>query len=815
MANEFLRRILRDRESLRDYRAGRMPDLDAVRRRVFVAERQSQTRWPDHVHKNLRQFRQGEPQTLCALLLRMFRSYQETFLLYRGDRLHLTLDRFGAWQEEISNLSPLCFVAFAIQKKVPPPDSSDLGALADYAERCLSPFRHSLLLTPICPEIEDLVAAEGLYETHLHLNGSTEVDKIWQEALRRPRRFIAELSQPLRRKDNPRIERDMLSDLYEQVEPGLKPEEIARRLHLARRLRIALCERLFGRYGISLPASIADITGTDDPLPFEDRVEHGAHPLRAILPMKNAGVLEYELLLMALILHRMERNGDEWLAGALHCYLLILNATLAPLAVQQTEQKGFDQFQKLTFTGVRSLSEKTFRDRFHQICNGHNAELALIEGRLAPADSREGLKKQLRTILSGFGAYQADIAKARGMAGMPVTRVTLTEECPEVLNWASRPDLRLIAHFIKKDELNDPRRAGGTCRFSTLRADIARRWRVLRHVRNQHALARHFVTGLDAAANELHTPPEVFAPLFRAGRRSGMIHFTFHAGEDFTHLIGGIRAVYEAMEFLELRDGNRIGHATAIGIDAKLWLDRAPPKLVLPRGELLDNLVFLRQMLLGDPALADVLPHLDERIHRLARHIYSRSVDPQLLWSAWRMRHLDARFLHLARESVCPQVVEDDVEEWKLLHKAYKEDPQALALLEEYHRPEVIKLTLELEEWDNIAVKAPVLTALQRAVLKEVVRRRVVLETLPTSNVRISYYEGHHEHHVFRWLDRASTEPKPIVTIGSDDPGIFACNLKGEYVHLLQAARRRDMDDRDAAEMLRELNRNGRLYSFR
>lgn len=823
MATEFLRRILRDRESLRDYRAGQVPPVEDIRRRVFVAERQTRTGWPDHVHQNLLRLRVQNPQSLRQLLLDVFGAYQRRFLVERGGRLHIHLDHFGEWQDEVSNLSPLCFIAFAIQRAFPPPPADDQGALMQYALERLAPFRHSLLLTPICMEVEDIVAREGLYETHLHLNGSTEIDKIWQDALQRPRELVMEMYRAVQRTDNPPVEREMLRELYEQVEPGLTPAEIASRLRLARRLRIGMCGRLFKCHGIDLPNDIGALTGSDEPLAHMERMVHADHPLRAILPLKNARVLEYELLLMVLVLHRLDVEQDEQLAEALHCYLLILNATFVPLAVQQTEQKGFDQFQKFTFNNIRALSErmmkKTYADRFHQLCNADKAEMALVEGRFAPADTPAGLRKQLRAILSGFGQYQKEIAEISDRPRTPRTRVTLVEKSPQELDWAPRPDLRLIAHFIKKDELSNPRLSEGRCRFSNLRADIARRWRALRHVRRCHALARHFLTGLDAAANELHTPPEVFAPLFRAGRRAGIIHFTYHAGEDFAHLIGGIRAVYEAMEFLDLQSGNRIGHATAIGIDVALWLERTPARFVLQRGELLDDLVFLRQMMLADPLLADVQLRLDERIQTLARMIYGRTINPQLLWSAWRMRRLDARFIHLAHDPICPLSVTDDIDEWMLLRSAAEADPQAFALFEDYHRPHIVAASRALEEWpverEKDILRADVLTALQRVVLSEVVRRRVVLETLPTSNVRISFYNGHHEHHVFRWLDQSDCEARPIVTIGSDDPGIFACSLKGEYVHLLQAARRRNMDERAAFDMLSEINRNGRLYSFK
>lgn len=72
-------------------------------------------------------------------------------------------------------------------------------------------------------------------------------------------------------------------------------------------------------------------------------------------------------------------------------------------------------------------------------------------------------------------------------------------------------------------------------------------------------------------------------------------------GEDFLHLVSGIRATVEAVDFLSLGDGNRVGHAIALGIDPQLWLDRTGERITVPRSEWLDNLVFAGTLLAGHP----------------------------------------------------------------------------------------------------------------------------------------------------------------------------------------------------------------------
>ena len=49
---------------------------------------------------------------------------------------------------------------------------------------------------------------------------------------------------------------------------------------------------------------------------------------------------------------------------------------------------------------------------------------------------------------------------------------------------------------------------------------------------------------------------------------------TIHSGEDFVHLVGGLRRVSEAVHYLDLHDGDRIGHGVALGVDVESWVKK-------------------------------------------------------------------------------------------------------------------------------------------------------------------------------------------------------------------------------------------------
>lgn len=76
-----------------------------------------------------------------------------------------------------------------------------------------------------------------------------------------------------------------------------------------------------------------------------------------------------------------------------------------------------------------------------------------------------------------------------------------------------------------------------------------------------------YIVGIDAASIESNTDPWVFAPIFRKARSShtkigslnkndGYINtlgFTFHVGEEFRHILSGLRHIYEVIEHFNFR----------------------------------------------------------------------------------------------------------------------------------------------------------------------------------------------------------------------------------------------------------------------
>jgi len=375
--------------------------------------------------------------------------------------------------------------------------------------------------------------------------------------------------------------------------------------------------------------------------------------------------------------------------------------------------------------------------------------------------------------------------------------------------------LRMSAHFIKTADKVEEQ--GIKVRHHNLRLELEQKGQALLAARQNSGIIRKYVIGIDAAANEMHASPEVFAPLFRLFRRRGFVHFTYHAGEDFVHLISGIRAIHEAIKFLELRAGNRIGHATAIGFDPALWLSVTGGRVILTKQDWLDDLLFaydrLKEAKEKPPHIS--LHKIHDRIEELGYQIYNRHLPITILKKAWAFRNLDPLVACYTERSRSEKLVFNDQDEWEMVIKARERHAEALRLFSEYHQAAFSKRGAELIEADHELFSKESLIELQRAVLQDLHDRQIVIESMPTSNVRISFYKDYSQHHIWRWLKK-NGEPSPAVCLATDDPGIFATSIFNEYAHIFEGLTMKEGKSSDEAmTILKRLAINAKTFRFK
>ncbi len=432
----------------------------------------------------------------------------------------------------------------------------------------------------------------------------------------------------------------------------------------------------------------------------------------------------------------------------------------------------------------------------------------------------------------------------------------------------------IVVHFIKK-EYNKLGKAACSTDTLNLRHGKIRRltqgnaFKLFRILSTPNPVTP-FIVGIDAANLELTTPPEVFAPAFRflrmypvklryrtstketfrkykeisalvENRRLGM---TFHVGEDFRHLLSGLRAIHEVIEFLKPLPGDRLGHAIALALDPEVWAAQVGYQAVLPMQEWLDTLVWVHHLLGPGHNLIGELA-VEDQIQLYSRRIYGKTVlvkrekgdvevewTPATLYDAWVLRQIDPYSLdrqHLIDDNFYIRRRGQGAEHrrWAdVQRRVLNEIDEHVGTEAAYHlvklywygphvRNEGSKIiTIDIQEkkkhWLEVFREA------QKKVQKLVLERQVVVEVNPSSNRVIGPMEKMADHPVFALtLDKEQHLARQIrVTINTDDPGVFSTSLPHEFYLLGEILVNRGVSEAEVVEWLNWLRENGKDYSF-
>lgn len=666
---------------------------------------------------------------------------------------------------------------------------------------------------PLEPLVADFIRREGLNETHLHLNGCLYPEEEWLSDLYNVPAFLEKEIKDFCGKS--------LQKHYMLVNPRLTPLLVANRLKLARVLRDVI---------LFMETTSSDMDEKAF-LPAEEAVRRYAlmpelftAEARAVsVPQDLPGLKRQEMRMwmqaFELLASKSKFPYKKRFQRLLHLYLLLQNEHIY-LNCHTERRKGFAAFDVANnHTKIAVGNSAYYRHTFYNLlktaeARGHN----YIEVRVTPGALKDKHEMYLRAYEHACRRWDKEKKDGLRMQG---------ELPPQSF---CHPQLVLVAHLIKKKPANCPETAFllpplFEAERKEHMAEAAELAKTARHLMEQHRVP----VGIDAANSELNQAPEVFAPAYRLfERESNISHKTYHCGEDFLHLISGVRAVYEAITFLDLRNGNRIGHGIAIGIHPREWVKSMPATVWVSQREWLLNMIFAWKLLYEiNPAAAAKAEHEAVRvaglifasdmsevvvaetqyhsIHALSHFFEMRQFEPTYV-----MRWLDKRLPLSSYEEEERQLLEEKKEKFSvvsaLLYKAWNIAPKCRKAQEKL---------IEVKA-DFLSVSE--LVQLQQQVQKLIAVRDVVIETLPVSNLRIGQIRRIQEHHVLRWLKigkyKVDGDSDMNICMGSDDPGIFATDLKNEYYHLYQSLRNAGVSAHEAVEKLRCVNDNGRAYAF-
>lgn len=442
-----------------------------------------------------------------------------------------------------------------------------------------------------------------------------------------------------------------------------------------------------------------------------------------------------------------------------------------------------------------------------------------LEARLTPAASREDM---IRKILR--------FDRGKRFADQPFRSLPAEESYFDPERSAAlflREPYFYVMHFPKRHDDALPKSDFPLrCRHQALREDVRVRAEALAQALSISPYLCSRIRGIDACANEVDCRPEVFATAFRflrgfqsteiwtgaslLPRPAHRLSATYHAGEDFYDIADGLRAIDEAIRFLDFRRSDRIGHALALGVDAQLHYKTKSMNIVLPKQNRLDDLVWLlyRGRELGvriDPQLYGIL---QQEALRLLQDIYGDAADRNN-WSVTLQDYFcsmmlrgDEPGLYRTMSFQAPdRLFGSGYDNYRLPRErtepelsSFRRSPKIAGLYYCYHygrrenREGRKPVRIQIKE-DYIAL----IRQTQDALGRYMAARGIMIECNPSSNVLIGTFGEYANHPIVRFNQAGlSASPDPRcpqlhVCVNTDDLGVFDTSLEFEYTLLYRA----------------------------
>lgn len=478
-----------------------------------------------------------------------------------------------------------------------------------------------------------------------------------------------------------------------------------------------------------------------------------------------------------------QKASSEELTVLLHLYLLIENNFLT-LFRGERNIRGLENFRNVYKANLDIPKEPGYHQRVcHRLKKDtHFSNASEVEVRLSISEFQKKSKE--------IQAYWKHIS-------------------------GSENSLRQTIHLIKSNR----KRKRVMTKHEMMKETRKRSSKISEYIRTEYLQS----LGLDAAGATLQVPPESFAPTYRY-LASGITKRTFHCGEDFHHLVSGIREVADTVQFLELKTGDCISHAISIGIEPQKWISEQNPTITIPRREWFLNLLYLLEATqkgftqqIGNRHIT--LPTKQWQIDalQLARSIFRQEISENelpLLQQLYHNRHLYAPYINSEEAEASASCPASEYEAMLIRQNCGEAGSRLRQLLYIWNNEH----TEDEENLINIQrdyIPAEIIVALQQQVQRTLKEKGIIIEVCLVSNYRISVYNALEEHHIMRWLKlRGCYFPGDIkmkLCLGSDDPGIFSTNTANEYYLLICLLLRKGLKHKSVYRIINELILTGNL----
>lgn len=499
-------------------------------------------------------------------------------------------------------------------------------------------------------------------------------------------------------------------------------------------------------------------------------------------------------------------------------YIRIKN-NIFNLLVQQKTIKGLDYFQMQHYSKNSSMNhinnntfwELAMREQFQ------DANLKKIEFRRTIDYRFSDFKREVKCFLKSY--YD----------------ILINDYCVkdgnEYIPYKEFPKVGLVYHLLKQEDATLPNKCykdgqddTDKLQFENLKNDYLKLIDNIKELRKEDSELSKYIVGIDAASLENATPVWVFSEVYEKARDSSneplitksngieyfqSLGFTFHAGEDFRHILSGIRRIDEVVKHLKFHAGDRIGHGIALGISADEWRIHNPI-IVIPRIEALENYIWAYNLLsqnYGD-FKTTILAYLEKKIYDLSKEIYgsTEGLTTSVLIDGY------LKLFNCSHEDVCKEANEKDFCECRVSNKPiiWNSDKLFIARHCKYY---LIKMNepihFEITDQDIDIIKE-----LQRIVKVNISKAGIVVEVNPSSNTAIGDMDTLTENHIYNVNNFYYDANNIIVCINSDDPSVFNTNVSNELAYIYYGLLTKNVSKENALNWVERLRINGIDNSF-
>jgi hypothetical protein len=467
---------------------------------------------------------------------------------------------------------------------------------------------------------------------------------------------------------------------------------------------------------------------------------------------------------------------------------------------------------------ARSGLSREFLAEMGMRTSGYGHGLVSWEGRICPPETQDALLEELR-------------ACARVAGRLPELEVGLVVHYPK-LREGGAMEGRSNAHWMFTTA--DP--AGHRWEeqwvdwnpFGYRYSTYYRTWRkgtgILVEMIHRDPRILRLIRGLDVCTDEMSVGNWVLAPLIRrvkvesnaaiarwhrlTGESLVPLRQTAHAGEDFVHLLTGLRQVWEAVKSFEMKRGDRIGHGVALGTEPRSWCLKAG-RVAMPAETRLFDLIFVWDVLdrFKFSISGSYLHWLRNQMTQLATRVFSRRAAQRL-----HRQHLRELWLGLHEADTLTNCGYPD-RKWSNPHGL---SWPAARLLKEYLCDQECFRRGRETIWVDPADEVDVVTAIQAEVRRQLGNLGVCVEINPSSNLLIGDLGDLRAHPLWRINppDGKGDAPPLQTVIGSDDPVTFACNLRQEYELITDAILSAGLSEQQAGEWVDQVRDAGLRFRF-